>query len=103
MVIPGGRNVYQYSDHEVQQVAKQILTHLQENPHKNDSLKGICEWWLFEERINYTIDLVTNALQFLLSNNLITERKKFDTNCIYQINQLRKNETAPCGSQARGI
>lgn len=95
--------MYQDSDHEVQQVANQILMHLQENPHKKDSLKGICEWWLFEERINYTIDLVTNALQFLLSNNLITERKNFGTNCIYQINPLMKNETAPLGRQARGI
>ena len=77
---------------EIEQVAGQILKHLFKNPQKKDSLIGICDWWLFEERINYTVEVVAAALKLLLSKKLIVEKDIMGSGKIYQINNSKKPE-----------
>jgi len=84
--------LYQLTGTEIEQVATRILKHLYDNPQKRDSLKGICDWWLLEEKINYTINLLTTAIEYLLSKKLIIEKKIIGSGKVYQINSLRKND-----------
>jgi len=84
--------MYQLTGTEMEQVATRILRHLNNTPKKRDSLKGICDWWLSEEKINYAINLLTTAIEFLLSKKLIIEKKLIGAGKVYQINSLRKKD-----------
>ncbi len=78
--------MYQFSDLEIQTVARDILDYLRAKPQQKDTLKGLCEWWLMEERLDDTIDLVTEALGFLLSQKMLIEIRCGHVNAVYQIN-----------------
>jgi len=77
---------------EIEQVAGQILRHLYKNPQNKDSLIGICDWWLIQERINYTVEVVAAAIKLLLSKKLIVERDILGAGKIYQINRTKHTE-----------
>ena len=77
---------------EIEKVAGQILGHLHKNPTKKDSLIGICDWWLFQERINYTVEIVAAALQLLLSKKLIVEKEIMGRGKLYQVNKTKRKE-----------
>lgn len=78
--------MYQFSDIEIQRVAQDILNYLKAKPHQKDTLKGLCEWWLLEDRLDGTIDLVTEALGYLLSQRILIEVTNGRLNTIYQLN-----------------
>ncbi len=78
--------MYQFSDLEIQTVARDILDYLRAKPQQKDTLKGLCEWWLMEERLDDTIDLVTEALGYLLSQKMLIEIRCGRINAVYQIN-----------------
>ena len=77
---------------EIEKVAGQILAHLYQNPHKKDSLIGICDWWLFQERINYTVEIVAAAVRLLLSKKFIIEKDIIGAEKLYQINKSKRKE-----------
>ena len=82
----------QIISNDIEKVADQILGYLSKNSTKKDSLIGICDWWLFQERINYTVEIVAAAIQLLLSEKLIVEKDIMGTGKIYQINKTKRNE-----------
>ena len=84
--------MYKFSEAEVKQIANKILKHLYENPNKKDTLEGICEWWLLEERINYAIDAVTAAIEFLLSKKLISEQTLLGSDKLYHLNYSSRKD-----------
>lgn len=67
-------------------MARDILDYLRAKPQQKDTLKGLCEWWLMEERLDDTIDLVTEALGYLLSQKMLIEIHRGCVNAVYQIN-----------------
>lgn len=67
-------------------MARDILDYLRAKPQQKDTLKGLCEWWLMEERLDDTIDLVTEALGYLLSQKMLIEIRRGRVNAVYQIN-----------------
>ncbi|MDZ7342406.1 MAG: hypothetical protein ONB27_13700 [candidate division KSB1 bacterium] len=75
-----------FSDLEIQRVACDILKYIQKRPQQKDTLKGLCEWWLLEERLEDTIDLVTEALGYLISRKILVEIANGRVDAIYQLN-----------------
>lgn len=78
--------MYQFSDLEIKTVARDILDYLRAKPQQKETLKGLCEWWLMEERLDDTIDLVTEALGYLLSQKMLIEIRRGRVDAVYQIN-----------------
>ena len=74
------------------QTAYHILAYLVDNPDAEDTVEGIVEWWLLEQRIKNRTARVKEALAELVSKRLIIERKGQDTRSRYRINRRKSRE-----------
>jgi len=77
---------------EKQQTSHGILAYLAENPEAEDTLEGVVEWWLLEQRIKHLAMKVEEALAQLVSAGLVLERKGRDLRSHYRINPDRLKE-----------
>ncbi len=73
-------------------IGNEILAYLVENPKAQDTLEGIVEWWLLEQKIKYETARVQEALSELVANGLILEKKGPDSQTHYRINQKKYEE-----------
>lgn len=74
------------------QIARAILNYLREHPDAQDTLAGIAEWWLPEEKIKTRIVVVREALTQLVDEGLVLERTGKDSQTHYRINGDRLKE-----------
>jgi hypothetical protein len=75
-----------------QPIANQILAYLVEHPQAQDTLEGITEWWLLEQRIRYAITDVDRALGNLLADDLVVARQCADGRTYYALNRVKERE-----------
>lgn len=68
-----------------QEVARQILAYLREHPDAGDTIKGISEWWLMEQRIKKGIATVEKAVEILEKKGLVNK----SPNGVYRINTAK--------------
>lgn len=68
-------------------VAQELLDYLARHPDAQDTLEGIVEWWLLEEKIRRRAFEVREALAELVECGLIRERKGKDARTHYRINR----------------
>jgi hypothetical protein len=73
-------------------IAQDILSYLLEHPAAKDTIEGIVEWWLLEEKIKRRMNEVQKVLDELVREGLIIANKSKDSKIRYRINQLRKNK-----------
>ncbi len=73
-------------------VARAILDYLLEHPDAQDTLAGIAEWWLPDEKIKTRSAIVKAALDQLVSEALVLERRGKDLQTHYRINGQRLEE-----------
>lgn len=71
------------------EIAYDILSYLARHPHAQDTLGGITEWWLLEQKIKRQLTFVQDALEDLVNNGLILERKIENAETVYGINEER--------------
>ena len=71
------------------QISNEILAYLAEYPQAQDTLEGIIEWWLLEQRIKYETALVKKALTELTADGMLLEAKGPDSRIHYRINRSR--------------
>ncbi|MCG8604537.1 hypothetical protein MJD09_05985 [bacterium] len=74
-------------------VAKRVLRFLQSNPGAKETLDGIAEWWLMQERITEAVNQVSEAVAWLVAKGYL-ERKNSGTRAIYKINPSKRSEIA---------
>ena len=67
-------------------IASDILAYFDEHPQAQDTLEGIVQWWLMEQRIKQVISEVKSALEELVREGLVLERKGADGQARYGIN-----------------
>jgi len=70
----------------------EILAYLAEHPDAQDTLEGIVEWWLLEQRIKRWTARVKEALAELVSRGLVLERQGKDSRILYRINHRKRRE-----------
>jgi hypothetical protein len=70
----------------------QVLSYLAENPKAEDSLEGVLQWWLLQQRIEFEMNRVKQALEELAIRNFVIEVKGPDNRIFYRINESRRNE-----------
>lgn len=77
---------------EKEQIAYDILAYLNEHPNAQDTLEGISEWWILEQRIRRDTARVEEALSELLVKELVIGHKGKDSRTRYGINQHKRAE-----------
>jgi hypothetical protein len=73
-------------------MANEVLSYLSGHPEAQDTIEGIAEWWLLEQRIRHEITEVKKALDELVAQGLILERSGRDGHVHYRFNP-RKRKT----------
>jgi len=75
---------------EQREVFYYVLAYLSDNPDAGDTLDGILEWWLLDQRIKFETRNVSEAVNQLVSEGLIVEHTEPDSRIIYRVNTGRK-------------
>ena len=70
-------------------VACDILAYLLQHPKAEDTVEGIVEWWLLQQRIMQALTLVRNALAELIAKGFVTA-KIVNGRRLYRLNKKKK-------------
>ena len=71
------------------QIEREILAYLAEHRGAQDTLEGIAEWWLLEQRIVTRAAEVREALGGLVAEGLVIEREGGDGRRHFRVNRRR--------------
>ncbi len=82
-------------------VAQQILAYLNRHRHAQDTLEGIAEWWLVEQRVRHVVGDVKKAVGELVAQGLVLERTARDGRVSYRLDQ-RKHKLLNCSLANQG-
>lgn len=69
----------------VSKTARVILDYLRKNPDAQDTLSGIVQWWLPEDRAKPRTMAIKEALEELVSAGLVIEHEGKDTQISYRM------------------
>lgn len=75
-------------------IARAILDYLCKNPHAQDTLSGIAEWWLPQQQVKTNSTTLNEALNELVAKGLILQSKGEDTHIHYRVNNRRLGQIA---------
>jgi Fe2+ or Zn2+ uptake regulation protein len=64
-------------------VANQILKYLQTRPQASDTLEGIARWWIQNQRLSESVEVVQQALESLKHDGMIEQQKLPDGRVVY--------------------
>lgn len=81
--------------------AYQILSYLTRNPNATDTLEGIAEWWILRERIEQGVEETAQALDFLVSQDLVIQEWTPEDWPRYRLNWKRLREIEELVSQRK--
>jgi hypothetical protein len=60
------------------EVDRAVLAYLEAHPSAADTLEGITAWWLEQRRIRYGVEIVSGALERLISNGTVEKLRRRD-------------------------
>ena len=67
------------------------MRYLLRHPNAQDTLEGISEWWLLEERLVQKYAEVEEALTKLVGKGFVLEKRLFNSDVIISLNKAKKN------------
>lgn len=70
-------------------IAVEILNYLLKHPEANDTLEGITEWWLLNQRISYEMKRVKAAITKLIKEGWVIEFRGRNSLARYRLNPER--------------
>jgi hypothetical protein len=70
------------------------LVYLSTHRNAQDTVEGIAEWWLLEQRIRHVITEVKKALSELVAHGLVLERGSRDGRVHYRLNPRKRKKAA---------
>jgi hypothetical protein len=74
------------------EIAHDVLAYMYEHSAAQDTLEGIVEWWLLEQKIDRNIAEVKGVLSELAAKRFIVEYRTADSRVHYRINRRKKKE-----------
>jgi hypothetical protein len=66
-------------------IPRMIVDYLRKNPGAGDTLAGISNWWLECERVNQSVDKISQILEAMIKRGSLKKIKKNNTSYIYKI------------------
>jgi hypothetical protein len=85
------------------EIAREIMAYLAEHPDAQDTLDGIVQWWLLEQRIQYQKTMVKETLGELVKTGFIVEYQMENSLTSYRVNQGKKKEIEEFLKNVRAI
>lgn len=76
------------------QILREVLSYLSEHHDAEDTLEGIVEWWLLEQRIRRQTATVQAVIAELARRRLVLERRGQDDRVRYRLNRRKSKEVA---------
>jgi hypothetical protein len=73
-------------------LADEILAYLVKHPEAQDTLEGIAEWWLLEQRIRHAVAEVDGVLRELVGHDLLIRRQCAEGRAYYGLNRAKERE-----------
>jgi len=70
-------------------VAGEILSYLANRPQASDTLEGILDWWLLQQKIEYQAKVVRDALAELVERGFLVKEVTKDSRIHYRATQKR--------------
>lgn len=70
-------------------IVQDILSYLLTHTAAEDTVEGIVEWWLLEEKIKRRIKEVQSVLDELVSQSLVVAHESRDSKIHYRINKRK--------------
>lgn len=74
------------------EAARDILAYLTKNPAAQDALEGIAEWWMLELSIQHSVEIVKQAMDELVANGYVEERRGADGRSLYRLKRGKTKE-----------
>ena len=59
-------------------VDRAVLAYLEAHPSAADTLEGITAWWLEQRRIRYGVEIVSSALERLITSGAVEQLRRRD-------------------------
>ena len=72
-----------------EQTSYEILSYLKDHPDAQDTLEGVVEWWVLQQKLETRALQVQSVLGELVDRGLVMERKGKDHRSHYRINRRR--------------
>ncbi len=66
-------------------VARMILDYLRKNPDAGDSLEGISRWWINREKVDISVDEISEILENLIKEGKVKKQVMNGGNPIYML------------------
>ena len=79
-------------DNEDRVLADEVLAYLVQHPQARDTIEGIAEWWLLEQRIRTAVVEVEAALSDLVGQDFLIMRQCRDGRMYYGLNRAKVRE-----------
>jgi uncharacterized protein YpiB (UPF0302 family) len=73
-------------------ITRDVLSYLIAHQDAQDTLEGIVEWWLVEQRIKQQTAKVKEVLDYLVEGKYLLESTGMDSRIRYRINHSKRNE-----------
>ena len=73
-------------------ITHDVLAYLAEHQDAQDTLEGIVEWWLIEQKVKRETVTVRQVLSELVKKNYLLECKGMDARVRYRINRRKEKE-----------
>lgn len=67
-------------------LADQVLDYLVQHPEAQDTVEGIAEWWLLEQRVTHALTEVEAAVAELVAQDLLVARRRSGGRTCYSLN-----------------
>ena len=84
--------IHQNVDNSGRLLADEVLEYLLEHPQAQDTMEGIAEWWLLEQRIRHAIADVEAALCELVGKDFLVARECSEGRIYYRLNREKEQE-----------
>jgi hypothetical protein len=73
-------------------LADEVLAYLLQHPQAQDTMEGIAEWWLLEQRIRHSVADVEATLRELVGNDFLIARRCGEGRMYYGLNRDKERE-----------
>lgn len=68
---------------DIEEIAREIRRYLLDHPNAADSLEGIAHWWLVRQQVEFSVEKVKMALDYLVRNDLISKSTTVGGEVVY--------------------